>query len=70
MCLEEPCFVDWWKVSLVVSVFKDIGEKSSFFCYKVFEKLVRNGIVDLLEKLAFFLISSMVLGLPDQLQIF
>ena len=37
---------------------------------KVFEKLVNNGIVDHLGKLAFFLISKMVLGPLNQLQIF
>ena len=37
---------------------------------KVFEKLVNNRIVDHLEKCDLFLISSMVLGLLDQLQIF
>ena len=37
---------------------------------KVFEKLVNNRIVDLLEKCDFCLISSMVLGLLDELQIF
>ena len=36
---------------------------------KVFEKLVNNRIVDHLEKCVFFLISSMVLGLLNQLQI-
>ena len=37
---------------------------------KVFEKLVNNKIVHHLEKCDPFLISSMVLGLLDQLQIF
>ena len=37
---------------------------------KVFEKLVNNRIVDHLEKLAFFLISSLISGLLDQLQMF
>ena len=37
---------------------------------KVFEKLVDNRIADHLEKCGFFLISSMFLGLLDQLQIF
>ena len=37
---------------------------------KVFEKLVNNKLVDLLEKCEFFLISSMLLGLLNQLQIF
>ena len=37
---------------------------------KVFEKLVNNRTVDHLEKCGFFLISSMVLGLLNELQIF
>ena len=37
---------------------------------KVFQKLVNNRIVDHLEKFRLFLISSMALGLLDQLQIF
>ena len=56
MCLEESCFLDYWKVSLVVLV----GERSTAKnCHsvslrsvvsKVFEKLVNNRIVDNLEK--------------------
>ena len=37
---------------------------------EVFEKLVNHRIVGQLEKCDLFLISSMVLGLLDQLQIF
>ena len=37
---------------------------------EVFEKLVNNKIVNHLEKCGLFLISSMVLGLLNQLQIF
>ena len=79
-CLSESCFPDCWKVSFVVLVFKNVGERSTAKNYhpvsllsvvsKVSEKLVNNRIVDQLEKYAFFLISSMVLGLLDQLQIF
>ena len=36
---------------------------------KVFEKLVSNRVVHHLEKYGLFLISSIVLGLLDQLQI-
>ena len=59
-CLKESCFPDCWKVSLVVPVFKNVGEKSTAKNYhpvsllsvisKVFEKLVNNRIVDHLEK--------------------
>ena len=79
-CLRESCFSDCWKVSSVVPVFKNVGERSTAKNYrpvsllsvvsKVFEKLVNNRIVDYLEKCGLFLIFSMVLGLLDQLQIF
>ena len=64
----------------MVPVFKNVGERSTAKNYhpvsllsvvsKVFEKLINNRIVDHLEKYGLFLISSMVLGLLDQLQIF
>ena len=64
----------------MVPVFKNVVERSTAKNYcpvsllsvvsKVFEKLVNNRIVDHLEKCGLFLISSMVLGLLDQLQIF
>ena len=48
-CLKESCFPDWWKVSSVVLVFKNVGERSTTKNYrpvnllsvvsKVFEKL-------------------------------
>ena len=64
----------------MVPVLKNVGERSTAKNYrpvnllsvvsKVFGKTVNNRIVDYLEKWAFFLISSMVIGLLDQLQIF
>ena len=64
----------------MVPVFENVGEMSTAKNYclvsflsvvsRVFEKLVNKRIVDHLEKLVFCLISSMVLGLLDQLQIF
>ena len=64
----------------MIPIFKNVGESSTAKSYcpvsllsvvsKVFEKLVNNRIVDHLEKCDLFLISSMVLGLLDQLQIF
>ena len=79
-CLKESCFPDCWKVSSVVPVFKNVGERSTAKNYRpvsllsvvsnVFEKLVNNRIVDHLKKLVFFLISSMILGLLDQVLIF
>ena len=63
-CLKESCFPDCWKVSLVVPVFKNVGEHSTAKSYrpvsrvsvvsKFFEKLVNNRIVDHLEKCGLF----------------
>ena len=79
-CLSESCFPDCWRVSLVVPVFKNFGERSTAkncrpvsllsVVSKVFEKLVNDRIVDHLEKCVVFLISSVVLSLLDQLQTF
>ena len=78
-CLKESSFSDYWKVSSVVPVFKNVEERSTAKNYrpvsllsvvsKVFEKLVNDRIVDYLEK-GHFLISGMVLDLFSQLQIF
>ena len=64
----------------MVPVFKNVEERSTAknncpvtllsVVGKVFEKLVNNRIVNHLEKCGFFLISSMVLGLVNQLQTF
>ena len=64
MCLKEGCFPDCWKVSSVVSIFKNLGEKSTAKIYhpvsllsvvsKVPEKLVNNRIVHHLEKCDLF----------------
>ena len=40
------------------------------FTLLAFEKPVNNGVVDHMEKCSLFLISSVVLGLLNQLQIF
>ena len=63
-CLKESCFPDCWKVSLVVSVFKNVGERSTAKTYrpvsllsvvsKFFEKHENNRILDHLEKCDFF----------------
>ena len=63
-CLKESCFPDCWKVSSVVPMFKNVGERSTAKNYcpvsllsvvsKVFEKLVNNRIVDHLEKCGLF----------------
>ena len=79
-CIKESFFPDCWKVSSVVPVFKNFGERSTAKNYhsvsllsvisKVFEKLVNNRIVDRLEKCGLFSDFHMVLGLLSQLQIF
>ena len=63
-CLKESCFPDCWKVSSVVPVFKNVGERSAakdyrpvsllFMVSKVFEKCVNGRIVDHLEKCGLF----------------
>ena len=65
-CEPKPksCFPDCWKVSSVVPVFKNVGERSTAKNYrpvsllsvvsKVLEKLVNNRIVDHLEKCGLF----------------
>ena len=63
-CFKESCFPDCWKVSSVVPVFKNVGERSTAKNYrpvslfsvvsKVFEKLVNNMIVDHLGKCGLF----------------
>ena len=56
MCLKQSCFPDRWKVSSVIPVFKNVGERSTAKNYRpvrllsvvsiVSEKLVNNRIVD------------------------
>ena len=63
-CLKESWFPDCWKVSSMVPLFKNVVEWStaknccpvSLFSVvrKVFEKVVNNRIVDLLEKRSLF----------------
>ena len=64
MCLKESWSSDCRKVSSVVPVFKNVGERSTAKNYhpvsllsvvsKVFEKPVNNRIVDQLEKCGLF----------------
>ena len=63
-CLMESCFPDCWKVSSMVPVLKNVGERSTAKNYrsvsllsvvsKVFEGLLNNRIVDHLEKCGLF----------------
>ena len=62
--LKESCFLDSWKVSSVVLLFKNVGEQSTAKNYcpvsllsvvsKVFEELINNRIIDHLEKWGLF----------------
>ena len=62
--LKESCFPDFWKVSSVAPVFKNVGESSTAknccpvsllsVVSKVLEKLVNNRIVDHLDKCDLF----------------
>ena len=64
ICLKEFYFPDCWKVSSVVPVFKNVGERSTAKSYhpvsllsvvsKVIEQIVNNRIVDHLEKCGLF----------------
>ena len=64
ICLKESCFPDYWKVLLVIPVFKNVGESymAKNYCpfshfsvvSKVFEELVINRLVDHLEKCDLF----------------
>ena len=77
MCLKESCFRYCWKVSLVVPVFRNVGEGSKTKNYnpvsllsvlsKVFEKLVNNRIVDHQEKCDLFSDFQHNLSLLDRL---
>ena len=63
-CLKESCFPNCWKVSSVVPVSGNVGERSAARYYrpvsplsvvsKVFEKLVNDRIVDHLENCSLF----------------
>ena len=80
MRAEESCFPDCQKVPSVVPEYKNVGKRSTTKTYRpvsivsvvnnFFEKLVNNRIVGHLKKSGLFLISSMILGLLNQLQIF
>ena len=63
-CFKESCFPDCWKISSVVLVFRNVGERSTAkkdhpvsllpVVSKVFEKLLNNSFVDHLEKCGLF----------------
>ena len=65
MCLKESCLPDCRKVSSVVHLFKNIGERSTSKSYhpvsllsvgsNVLKKIVTHKIVDHLEKCSHFL---------------
>ena len=41
ICLKESCFPDCWKVSLVVPVFKNVGERTTVKSYRVISIFLR-----------------------------
>ena len=77
MYLKEFGFLDCWKVSSVLPVFKNVGEKSlaktycpvnlSYVVREVFEKLVIISLFITTRNLVFCLTSSMIWGLLNQL---
>ena len=68
MCLKEYYFPDCWKVSPMVSVFKNLRERSTAKNYylvsllsvvsKIFEKLANNKLADNLNKYGLFIFFS------------
>ena len=64
MCQQESCFPDWCKVSSLIPLFKNAGEKSAAKNYhlvsllsvvsKIFEKPVDNRLFDHLEQCGLF----------------
>ena len=61
MYLKESCFLDCWKISLVVPVFKNAGERSAAKNYcpvsvfsMVSKVFVNNAMVDHLEQCGLF----------------
>ena len=64
MCLKESCFSDYWRVSSVAPVFKNVGDRSTAKNYclvsflsvvsKFFERLLHNRIVNHLKNCGLF----------------
>ena len=71
MCLKKPCFKEFWKVSLVIPVFKDVQKSSTAKNYCPAGLLyVVSKVFKVQRNVALFLISSVVLSFLNQLQIF
>ena len=77
-CLKESCFPDSWKFSLAIPVSMIVGERSTTKNYhpvslfSVVSNASEKLIIELLitwRNVNFLLISSIVLGLLNQLQI-
>ena len=77
--LEESCFLDSWKFFSVVPLFKNVGEMSTAKNYhsvsllRLVNKFCEKHVIGFLmtwRNVVYFLVSSMVLGLLNQLQIF
>ena len=75
MCMREPCFPYYLKVSSVAPVFKNVGERSTAKNYrpvslfsvanKILEKLVNSRLLYHLTKCGLFLIFNMVFRFPQ-----
>ena len=52
MCRNESCFTDCWKVSSMVSVFKNVGERSTAKNYQTVSLL--SVVLGLLDQLQIF----------------
>ena len=78
--MKVSCFRYCWKALSVVSLFKNVWDKSReknyhlvsllYIVNKILEKLTNIGFFITLSKMSIYPISSMSLGLLDQLQIF
>ena len=74
MCLQKFVFPDCWKVSSGVPVLAFTTKNYPLACFlsvfsNIFKKLANNRFVDHLGKCGLFFISSIILGLTDQLLI-
>ena len=55
MCLKESCFPDCWSVSLVIPIFKNVGERSTANNYRPLDFLL--WLVKSLKKIRVLLIT-------------
>ena len=74
--LKKSCFLDSWKIASVVPLFKNVGEMSTAKNYhsvsllRLVNKFCEKHVIGFLmtwRNVVYFLVSSMVLGLLNQL---